>query len=385
MKYMGSKRWMLRNGLGHLIQDEIKTATRFVDLFSGSGVVAHFAATSGQSIEVIAYDLQLFSVTLAQSVIARSTRLDPDSIRDAWLARATKKLTDSCRLSHANRDTPDLRSGFTQKYVEQVRCDCAAEDFGPLTRAYGGYYFSLAQTLWLDALRITLPELESERSVALAALIHAASQCAASPGHTAQPFSPSIGAKEFLFDAWQRSVRAKTIGALNHLCLLHAGKIGRAGVADANVAAEHIRKGDLVFLDPPYSGVHYSRFYHVLETVAQGNCGEVSGTGRYPPAEERPRSRYSVGTEAASALEGLLRKIAEKDARAILTFPQRRCSNGLSGSMVHEIASKFFLVTSTFKRSRFSTLGGTKNDDGDGYGRKARQKTHELILTLTPR
>ena len=72
-------------------------------------------------------------------------------------------------------------------------------------------------------------------------------------------------------------------------------------------------------------------------------------------------------------------------ARAILTFPQRKCSNGLSGRQIVTIAERYFRVRSTFKRSRFSTLGGTQDEDGNGYGRRARQKAHELILTLSPR
>lgn len=178
---------------------------------------------------------------------------------------------------------------------------------------------------------------------------------------------------------------AKVHDAFVNLSPYHAKKIGIARVMDANAAAKLVRKGDLVFLDPPYSGVHYSRFYHVLETLARGSCGTVSGTGRYPPQDERPRSKYSVSSEAKDALDKLLAQLARKKAKTILTFPQRKCSNGLSGKKVLEIASKYFEVESTFKRSRFSTLGGTIDADGKGYGRKARQKTHELILTLTPK
>jgi len=384
MKYMGSKRWMLGNGLGHLIQHELKSAKRFVDLFSGSASVSHFAATSPGGVPVIASDIQQFSVFLAGAVITRTAPLDPAPVWTAWFDRARRHLTGRRQLTNAQEIVPPLNAGFTRAYVDEVRAYC--ENIAlPITRAYGGHYFSRGQALWIDALRATLPRGESERLVALAALINAASTCSASPGHTAQPFRPSQGAKEFLHDAWRRDVLVSTKKTIEALAGCHALRKGWAYCQDANDAALTLREDDLVFLDPPYSGVHYSRFYHVLETIARGTCGPVYGVGRYPPPEERPKSPYSIASEASAALDGLLSAIGNKGAKAILTFPQRACSNGLSGPEVHAIAEKYFRVASTFKRSRFSTLGGTQDAEGNGYGRRARQKTHELILTLCPR
>ena len=151
-----------------------------------------------------------------------------------------------------------------------------------ITRAYGGHYFSPEQAVWFDALRYTLPDDKQQRAVALAALIQATSECAAAPGHTAQPFQPTKGAKPFLKDAWQRDVPTRVKNALLLLSATCAKKTGFAAVRDANRAARTLKQGDLVFVDPPYSGVHYSRFYHVLETIANGKCGTVSGTDDIP-------------------------------------------------------------------------------------------------------
>jgi adenine-specific DNA methylase len=140
-----------------------------------------------------------------------------------------------------------------------------------------------------------------------------------------------------------------------------------------------------VFIDPPYSGVHYSRFYHVLETITRGKCGPVSGTGRYPDASERPRSRYSVKTESADALEKLLKKVSEKQASAIITFPSHECSNGLSGTEAKRIAKQYFFVKTKTVHSKFSTLGGNRKTEGNGNGRAARQHARELILILSPK
>jgi adenine-specific DNA-methyltransferase len=309
MKYMGSKRWMLRNGLGHLLQEELSRANRFLDLFTGSGAVAHFAART--PVPVFAYDLQRFSVALADAVVSRDRKISHGPFWAAWRQRAEDWLNARGLLSTAMSELPPIHR-FTRARVAQERRDCTQNETAIITRAYGGHYFSQAQALWLDAYRASLPPDTSRRRVALAALIHAASICAAAPGHTAQPFQPTATAKKFLFEAWQRDIGRATEAALEAFCALHAAQIGAACVANANDAALEVTEGDLVFLDPPYSGVHYSRFYHVLETVAHGHCGEVSGVGRYPATKDRPKSDYSVRTKSANALDHLLGSIADR-------------------------------------------------------------------------
>lgn len=178
---------------------------------------------------------------------------------------------------------------------------------------------------------------------------------------------------------------AKTKNAFEATAKQFARIKGGAEVADANEAALQLQEGDLAFIDPPYSGVHYSRFYHVLETICLGQCGEVTGRGRYPAWEARPRSKYSVATEAKGALDDLLSKVASRRARALLTFPDHACSNGLSGKSVREVAGKHFRVSFQHVDSQFSTLGGTGDDRDDEAGRAARQKAKELMLVLDPK
>lgn len=197
--------------------------------------------------------------------------------------------------------------------------------------------------------------------------------------YTAQPFQPTRTAKRFLHDGWTRNVCSKTKMALSEICNEFATVTGTASVADANNVVETVQEMDLVFIDPPYSGVHYSRFYHVLETIARGKCGAVSGIGRYPPPEERPRSKYSVGSESREAISDLLKKVAERGGTAIVTFPDKKCSNGISGNILERIAEDHFSkVTRKVVRGRFSTLGG------NGKHREARQPSSELVLLLKP-
>lgn len=368
MKYMGSKRWMLQNGLGDLIAQEVPNAARFVDLFAGAGAVS-VHVSSKYEIPVVAYDLQAYSRVLVAAVIERESELQIDAVWRNWYARA-RALRQTVR--------PPSALVVNQATVRHHRKWSSKQEW-TVTKAYGGHYFSSLQAVWLDALRQTLPGREPSKTVALAALLSAAIKCAAAPGHTAQPFQPTQSARPFLTEAWQREVVTHCKNALFQISEQHAKVRGSARVADANEAAASIGSRDLVFVDPPYSGVQYSRFYHVLETIAHGQCGPVEGIGRYPAISERPQSAFCNKSESREALEALLTTLARTGATVILTFPAGNCSNGLSGRSVTKCVSTRFAIRKRVVKSRFSTLGGNNSL------RKARRSRKELLLLLQPK
>jgi adenine-specific DNA-methyltransferase len=359
---------MLRNGLGDLIAREVRGVPQFVDLFSGSGAVSIHVAMKYQ-VPVAAYDLQEFSSVLTAAIVGRESKLDGQSLWTTWHSHAAELLREFEPPS-ADRIT---------RFVVRAHRKWSKKQTLPITKAYGGYYFSALQAVWLDCLRQSLPQSGEERTAALAAMLFAASRCAAAPGHTAQPFQPTRTAKPFLIEAWLKDIVEHCRTALLGIAERYARTSGRAEVVDANVAASSIEKGALVFIDPPYSGVHYSRFYHVLETIARGKCSKVSGAGRYPVFTERPRSRYSLKSDSHVALDELFEAVSRRGGKAIVTFPQRRCSNGLSGRTVLQLAKKYFWAEQHWVASKFSTLGG------NNARRDARRSTRELILVLHPR
>lgn len=376
MKFMGSKRWMLSNGLGQVLSTSVANANRFVDLFTGSGAVASFVATKFE-IPVVATDLQTFSVALAAATVQRDRLVAWEPMWAQWEARA-KKLVEAAKI-------PSVDGRLTKKKVDESRMWCEKQSLLVVTGAYGGHYYSPDQSVSIDAFRSSLPTDTDERSVALASLIEAASRCAAAPGHTAQPFQPTATAKTFLEDAWNRDIATYLEAAIQTISARCALRKGIAMVGDAVTIAKTLKPRDVVFIDPPYSGVHYSRFYHVLETIAVGACGEVSGVGRYPAQEHRPRSDFSMKRTSHKAMQELMDAVASKGASAIVTFPDHECSNGLSGEDIRSMAKQHFKVGEKLVKSKFSTLGGTKSAAAVGNNRLARHAASELILTLTPK
>ena len=378
VKYMGSKRRMLENGLGQLLCEQAGCATRVVDLFCGAGSVSWYAAENTE-LPVLAIDLQVYAAAMALAVIGRDKPLDGGKLSKRWISKAKRRRSSSRLFKRARemegraRDVPSL--------VGDARdlCGETCSRMRPIWSAYGGYYFSPSQAITFDYMLRYLPADECERWVCLAATISAASMCAASPGHTAQPFRPTESAGRFILEAWSRDPLQYCQRALDDIGPRHAQVRGAAVVGDAVTVVESLGPDDLVVIDPPYSGVQYSRFYHVLETMARGQCGGVSGAGRYPPFAERPQSDFSRKTTSRAALRKLFEALSAAGSTVIVTFPSGECSNGLSGEMVTGMARAWFTVEKRVVSGQFSTLGG------NNAHRAPRKPSSELMLLLRPR
>lgn len=385
MKYMGHKGKLL-SFLGDVLVEESRTANAIADPFCGSGAVSWYLAQNTQK-SVISGDLQKFAVCRAASVVERIEPVNSSAIFKPWIKRATslvKVIVDKFPNAEASVEPNPKTTGDIISLVIRSRVFCETvlpsllEDLSkqfPMTKAYGGYYFSPMQALMLDALRATLPRVPDNRSVALAALIETASRCAAAPGHTAQPFQPTVTSAIHILDAWQRPVDKLLYEAIETISSRCAGKMGAAKVMDFSETINSLDEGDLVFADPPYSDVHYSRFYHVLETLAHGSEIEVTGRGRYPDISHRPSSRFSLRSQSENAARDLIVGCHSRKLNLVLTFPSGEASNGLSAESFMSLAKGLYSSIEEHKvDSDFSTLGGNAKSRG------ARLKCQESII-----
>ena len=313
MKYMGHKGKLLPI-LGEVLEAESKFAKRVADPFCGSAAVSWHLAQRTNKI-ILSGDLQSFAVARAAAVVERTATLDAKGMLRHWFSSA-RQIVDEVisQFPNASRSVqPDaIAPEHMKDVVERSRTFCQSvlppvlgrmKGNFPMTIAYGGHYFSPLQALELDALRNTVPRSPGHTETCVAALIDAASRCAAAPGHTAQPFQPTQTASKFIIEAWNRNVWDDVEQALVSIASQHAKVKGTAIQGDCIDLISSLEPGDLVFADPPYSDVHYSRFYHVLETLSRGVGVTVSGVGRYPPLAQRPGSSFSRRGEARAAAQ----------------------------------------------------------------------------------
>ena len=191
------------------------------------------------------------------------------------------------------------------------------------TRYFGGVYFSYKQTIYIDCLLNAIAMLPvAWKDTCLAALLSTASSIVNTVGKQfAQPMRPrrSDGTiKTYLIRQMCRD-RLRDPGEvfarwLSRYRDLSQGRPHRVIRDDyRNVLSQLGEDVSVIYADPPYTRDHYSRFYHVLETLCLRDSPDVSttfltgqgGTSRGIYRTDRHQSPFCIKTQAPVAFSEL--------------------------------------------------------------------------------
>jgi adenine-specific DNA-methyltransferase len=128
-------------------------------------------------------------------------------------------------------------------------------------------------------------------------------------------------------------------------------------------------EGGLVYADPPYCFVHYSRFYHALETLVLYDYPElqkINGTvvkGRY--RENRHQSPFCIKSKVSAAFSDLFDGVRKTSSNLVMSYS----NTGMisideieSLALTHFPNSKLELVTTNHQHM---TLGRQKDRHRD--------------------
>ena len=281
MRYLGSKARIL-NDLAPLIGEPDPDGSRFVDAFSGTGVVASMAADLGWGIHV---NDHLYSAKLLSSA-----RL---------LAISDVSFSALGGYPHAvsilNRSKPV--QGFLWREYSPASANRA-----PRPRRY----FTEKNAAQLDGMRGQVHTWRADGNISsaeehllLADLIEAASSIANTAG--------TFGC--FLSGWSPTALRPAQVTARPLRSEPVCFSSGELDVFDVGTMAS-----DTVYLDPPYTKRQYAAYYHILETLARGDQPLVSGvTGLRP---WRPKA--SVFCYKRHALSAMLRLVGQIHANRVL-------------------------------------------------------------------
>lgn len=431
LNYLGSKLRML-DIIGEVIDELSSPNDVVVDLFAGSGSVSRYLS---QSRTVISADIQEYSRVICSAILNPSNSIQPEEVVERCRSSSMHAaLAASCAeviqyeeevISIALEGLPlqlceFLEEGSFIKSADENYCNCnehleralkasykkilelegRREGLCTATLYYGGIYFSFKQTAAIDAI---LYEIESsdvqDRDTLLAALLSAVSSAVNTIGKQfAQPIQPRLGNGEpkkgiavkvkkdreidifeVFFENLQRYVGLNCNGLPHQaLCMDYSDALDRLP-----------KDTQVVYADPPYTRDHYSRFYHVLETLCLRDSPTVSRTkiggslrlsrGLY--REQRHQSPFCIRSQAPQAFTTLFDKVSKLGASLVLSYSPHVVREG-EHPRVMTVEDLTALAQNHFQEIYTVCPGEFKHNKLNSRENSFEQKPHGEILIV---
>ena len=363
LQYLGSKNRMLENICTPIIEDA--SIDKVVDLFAGTGSVG-YALSPYKAI--ISNDFEYYSYVLNEAILngCMITEQELIALYDR-IERRSRKSEEYLHIEIAaekeylyasldlyeeyaafSNSTPSVFNNGTENRIF-TNLKCLVREVVPgkktqnvpfpclFTTYFANAYFGIKQCCQIDAIASAIAELydERQRNVLFAALMTATSSTASSTTHFAQFLT--VKSKSTFKNI--REKRSTDIIALFRDTLSTFSDKGLLDRAERQhrclnldfeecLHALDMNEHTLVYADPPYFKEHYSRYYHVLNTMCLYDYPELAinpqskeyAIGRY--RVDRNISDFGKKAKALSAFQRLIDSCADKKAKLVISYSE---------------------------------------------------------------
>ena len=364
LNYLGSKLRLL-----DFIEENVRKVTPkdagVCDLFAGSGCVSYKLS---RLFPVVACDIQHYSKVICDALLQPGTlteetvkafiseikgsksllrdafapliELEEEAIRNEDLELLTD-IVEHGSLEVYNLEKTESKIAPVQNQVhEKLKKTGLMGKESLISRYYGGVYFSYSQAVQIDvivdAIRNHLNTVD--KSVLLAALLSTTSDIACTVGkHFAQPIKARDSKGKIKKLVYNKAIKDKTVDVtalfeewLDKYVSLPKGKYNNTILQGdymecLKMLPDNVRT---VYADPPYTRDHYSRFYHVLETIALDDVPEIStvkihgsthvSNGIY--RKDRHQSPFCIRSKAPKAFDEMFKAISASGRNLLLSY-----------------------------------------------------------------
>ncbi|WP_191015585.1 DNA adenine methylase [Treponema zioleckii] len=309
--YIGNKRKLLpliysaieKTGL------EIKAGLKFLDAFSGSGVVARFAKEL--QFEVFANDWEYYSNVINRGFL----ETNKSDIKDLFGSeeKFCSLLREINNLPPPSEDDQYIAKYYAPKEFEADKADYRTERL----------FYTRQNALAIDKIRNYIEgnfnDSDKRKNLLLAELIYEA----ATHNNTSGVFKAFH--KEFGGHGKDALKRIFGKIQLNLPVLTDSNQKMHIFMEDANQLARKLKNLDIAYLDPPYNQHQYGSNYHILNTIAKwdhvpaslelNNKGVLKEKAGIRHDWIQTRSSYCYKDDAQKSFEDLIENL---DAKHIL-------------------------------------------------------------------
>jgi adenine-specific DNA methylase len=434
--YLGSKLRIIDQICG-LIDRLDPSCGPVCDLFAGSGTVSKALSLKR---DVIAVDIQEYSRVICSAVL-NPAEYDLDSVEDfvrgvassdhlkalSWALEPLVKFEENCMSIASKADLEplcDLMENGSLIAFEYSACHTtnsllltAMNDVESrlrevqlidspsslVTRYFGGVYFAYTQACQLDVLLEAVANLpQGQRDTYLAAILSTASEIVNTIGKQfAQPLRPRSSSgqpKADLFELVSRDRSSKVMDLYENWLKRYVTvpKTGRSHMAirqDYREALNSLKgKVKIVYADPPYTRDHYSRYYHVLETLCLRDNPRIS-TVRINGQDcisrgiyriERHQSPFCIRSKAPKAFADLFAGVRALEVPLVLSYsPYEKDDHSRPRLMkieqIEELARTYFRRVEMHRAGRISHSKLTSSEKTVGISYNA-----EILFICEP-
>lgn len=364
LNYLGSKLRLLG-----FIEENIREVTPddagVCDLFAGSGCVSYKLS---RLYPVVACDIQHYSKVICDALLQPSTltegtvkafmseiknsksllrdafslliELEEGAIRNENLELLTD-IVEHGSLEVYNLEKTESKIAPVQNKVhEKLRKTRLMGKESLISRYYGGVYFSYSQAVQIDVIMDVIRHYPNtiDKKVLLAALLSTTSDIVCTVGkHFAQPIKARDSKGKIKKLVYHKAIKDKTVDVtalfeewLDKYVSLPKGEYNNTTLQGdymecLKTLPDNVRT---VYADPPYTRDHYSRFYHVLETMALDDVPEIStvkihgsmhvSNGIY--RKDRHQSPFCIRSKAPKAFEEMFKAISVSGRNLLLSY-----------------------------------------------------------------
>ena len=344
--------------IGHVTDLYLESDARCLDVMCGTGLVSRVLS---RRLAMTAADANLFAIVLAR---AQNVRISPEELEELLAAIDTAFVQNSDALKAVASSALEFEASFLHGHVSDEASGRYDEFLSTWTRFvpdtdghvsdersvlsgwvaermrrprmfpyclvtayFANAYFGVEQSIELDSLRHAIDSVCPDgpaRELMMGTLLATAVACASGPHFAQPPRLSGVAAMAELVEHRSRSVKHEfeTLARVAEKRPVLDRPI-RVLLGDWRASVESFGGVDRdwtagVYVDPPYSKLQYSRYYHVLNTLVDYDYPACIGQGRYPERARRFSSRFEH--RPTSALNEFSQLFATCAERRLVTF-----------------------------------------------------------------